>query len=112
MPLNLGNFCLRAVKMMFTMEQRVASMEREIVVLRDTIKLLHKMLKEQRQLINDYIIQKVSASNGNNGHNGEDGRPEDAIYTFICRRRMDKLGKDIEKMRKLVDNIRFGVKAG
>lgn len=97
---------------MFTMEQRVASMEREIVVLRDTVKLLHKMLKEQRQLINDYIIQKVSASNGNNGHNGEDGRPEDAIYTFICRRRMDKLGKDIEKMRKLVDNIRFGVRAG
>ena len=98
--------------MVLTMEQRVASMEREIVVLKDTIKLLHKMLKEQRQLINDYITQKVAAGNGHNGRNGEDGRPEDAIYTFICRKRMDKLGKDIEKIRTLVDDIRFGGKAG
>lgn len=95
--------------MVLTMKQRVASMEREIIVLKDTIKLLHKMLKEQRQLINDYITQKVASGNG---HNGGDGRPEDAIYTFICKKRMDKLGKDIEKMRKLVDNMSFGVCAG
>ncbi len=97
--------------MVLTMKQRVASIEREIVVLKDTIKLLHKMLKEQRQLINDYITQKVASGNGHNGHNGGDGRPEDAIYTFICKKRMDKLGKDIEKMRKLVDNMSFGVRA-
>lgn len=112
MPLYFINACTRVGKMMLTREQRIAAMEREIVVLKETIKLLHKMLKEQRQLINDYITQKVSAGNDHNGHNGEDSRPEDAIYTFICRKRMDKLSKDIEKMRKLIDNLRFGVKAG
>ncbi|GAG90741.1 unnamed protein product [marine sediment metagenome] len=100
---------MRADAMMLTMEQRVATLEREVVVLRDTIKLLHKMLKEQRYLINDYITQKVASGNG---RNGEGGRPEDAIYTFVCRKRMDKLGKDIEKVRKLIDDIRFGVRAG
>lgn len=96
--------------MRLTMEQRVAALEREVIVLGDSVKVLHKMLKEQRQLISDYIIQKVAAGNGQSGHNGD--RPEDAIYTFVCRKRMDKLDKNIEKMRKLVDNIRFGVKAG
>ncbi len=112
MPSFVKNYFLRVYAMVLTMEQRVASMEREIVVLKDTIKLLHKMLKEQRQLINDYITQKVASVSARDGHNGEDGRPEDAIYTFICRKRMDKLGKDIEKMRRLVDNTRFGAKAG
>jgi hypothetical protein len=112
MFINFRNACIRVNKMVLTREQRIASLEREIVVLKDTIKLLHKMLKEQRQLIHDYITQKVAAGNGRNGYNGEDGRPEDAIYTFICKKRMDKLGKDIDKVRKLVDNIRFGVRAG
>lgn len=95
-----------------TMEQRVSALEREIVVLRDTIKLLHKMLKEQHQLINSYITQKVASVNGSDGGNGGDGRPEDAIYTFVCKKRMDRLDNDVKKMRKLIGNIRFGVRAG
>lgn len=45
----------------FTTEQRLATLERESVILHDTTRLLHQMLKEQRGLINDYIIQMVAA---------------------------------------------------
>ncbi|MFC1636883.1 hypothetical protein ACFL5Z_18825 [Planctomycetota bacterium] len=45
--------------MRFTTEQRLAALERQNVILDDTTQLLHWMLKEQRQLINDYIIQTL-----------------------------------------------------
>lgn len=45
----------------FTTEQRLATLERENVILHDTAKLLHRMLKEQRGLINEYILQMVAA---------------------------------------------------
>ncbi|MHC4558498.1 MAG: hypothetical protein ACYTFW_11605 [Planctomycetota bacterium] len=48
--------------MRLTIEQRLSALERDNVVLHDTAKLLHKLLKEQRQLINDYITQVLSAN--------------------------------------------------
>ena len=89
--------------MALTIEQRLRDMERSNAVLRDTLKLLHKLLKEQRQLIKDYILQKVAAGNGNGNHNGENNRPEDEIYTFVCLRRFNKLDRDIRKIRKLME---------
>lgn len=97
--------------MRLTTEQRITVLERDNVVLHDTINLLHKLLKEQRQLINDYITQKVASAGVNEGQK-ENLRPEDALYTFVCRRRFDDLEKHIERMRKLVDIPKIKLKTG
>ena len=65
------------IKMRLTIEQRLAALERDNVVLHDTVKLLHKLLKEQRQLINDYITQVLSANDGEKQKASL--RPEDAL---------------------------------
>jgi hypothetical protein len=97
--------------MRLTIEQRVAALERESVVLSDTVKLLHRMLKEQRRLINDYITRKVSSAVQNQRQEGN-LRPEDEVYAFICRTRFERLEKQVEKMRKLLEKQAFGLRAG
>ena len=98
-------------KMRLTMEQRIAVLERDNVVLHDTIEMLHRLLKEHRQLINDYITQQMATANQGEADNG-DVRPEDALYAFVCRQRFDRIGKEVESLRKLIANPRFGSKAG
>lgn len=88
--------------MRFTTEQRLLALERENVVLHNTTQLLHRMLKEQRQLINDYIIQTLTAIDTNQEQN-ESVRPKEAVYTFNCKQRFDRLEKTIEKLRKQMD---------
>ncbi len=85
--------------MKLTSEQRIAALEREQIILQDTIKVLHKMLKEQRQLINDYITHKVSSSEEDEKH-VNNGRSVDALYTFVCKQRFDYLEKRMERIRK------------
>ena len=85
--------------MRLTSEQRITALEREIIVLQDTIKLLHKMLKEQRQLINDFITHKVTALDEGEKQ-GNNGRSEDALYTFVCKQRFDYLERRMERIRK------------
>ena len=97
--------------MRLTMEQRIAVLERDNVVLHDTIEMLHRLLKEHRQLINDYITQQMATANQSEADNG-DVRPEDALYAFVCRQRFDRIGKEVESLRKLIANPRFGSKAG
>lgn len=101
----------RVWTMRLTMEQRIAALERDNVVLHDTIDLLHRLLKEHRQLINDYVTQQMSASDRSVEEAG-DVRPEDALYTFVCRQRFDRMSKEVESLRKLIANPRFGSKAG
>jgi len=98
--------------MRFTIEQRLEVLERETVVLQDTIKLLHKMLKDQGKLITDYVVREVASAEANDENNTGNSRPEDALYTFVCRRKFDRLEKDIEKIRKSLDTLGFGLKAG
>ncbi len=87
------------------------ALERDNVVLGDTIKLLHRLLREHRQLINDYITQKVTTADGSEGQNG-DVRPEEALYAFVCKQRFDRINKEVRALRKLIDNSRLGLKAG
>jgi hypothetical protein len=94
--------------MRLTREQRVQALERDIVVLQDTIKILHRMLKDQDKLINDYILQKM----GGQPLAKEDSRPEDVLYTFTCRKRFDKIERDIKRVLKALDNKSYGLKAG
>lgn len=97
--------------MRLTTEQRLQALERDAVVFHDTIKVLHKLLKDQGELINDYIVRKM-ASVAAEGHKGNNSRPEKELYTFVCQRRFDKLEKDINKTLMLIENIRFGTKVG
>ena len=87
--------------MRLTTEQRLTALERDNVVLHDTIKLLHNLLKEQRRLISDYITQRIAAAAENPMHNGNQ-RPEDAVYTFVCSRRFEQIEKLVERVSKLV----------
>ncbi len=99
-------------KMRLTTEQRLESLERDVVVLQDTVKLLHKLLKQQHELINDYITRKVTSTAGGDKHSEENVRPEDALYTFVCRRRFDDIERQIEKIRKMIEHSKLGLKAG
>ncbi|MHC4475937.1 MAG: hypothetical protein ACYTEL_09835 [Planctomycetota bacterium] len=94
--------------MRLTLEQRLQALERDIVILQDTTKILHKMLKDQGSLINDYILQRVSSQQPAGG----DPRPEDAVYTFICKKRFDKIERDIKRILKTVEGRSYGLKAG
>ncbi len=71
--------------MRLTIEQRLQGLERDTVVLHDTIKLLHKLLKEQGELISDYIVQKITSTNPNGEHNAKNVWPEEELYTFVCK---------------------------
>jgi hypothetical protein len=97
--------------MRLTIEQRLAALERETVVLHDTMKLLHRLLKEQRHLISDYITQKVTSASESEQQHGN-RRPENELYTFICGRRFERLEEQVEKIRKLIESQTFGLKAG
>jgi hypothetical protein len=98
--------------MRLTVEQRLQALERDTVVLHDTMKLLHKLLKEQGELISGYIVQKMASANANDEHNAKNTRPEEELYTFVCKQRFDKIERDVKKTLKLIENLRFGLKAG
>ena len=98
--------------MRLTIEQRLQALERDAVVFHDTVKLLHKLLKNQEKLINEYIVRKIASANADSEHNGENARPEQELYTFVCQRRFDKLERDVRRTLKLIENMRFGTKAG
>ena len=99
-------------EMKLTSQQRILALERECAVLHDLVKVLHKMLKEQKAIINDFIVQRVAGSEDANGENDGNGRAEKEVFTFVCRRRFDKLERDVTRMRKHVENLHFGLKAG
>jgi hypothetical protein len=96
--------------MRLTTEQRLIALERDNVVLHDTIKLLHKLLKEQRQMINEYITLQMMYSDESGGQKGN-VCPADALYTFKCKRRFEGIEKHIEKMHKSMEEPKRGLKA-
>lgn len=99
-------------KIRLTMKQRLEALERDVVVLQDTLKLLHKLLKQQRELINEYITEKVTSVVAGHEENGKKVRPEDAVYTFRCKQRFDRIEKEIQRIRKMIEDPKFGLRAG
>jgi hypothetical protein len=99
-------------EMRLTSQQRILALERECAVLHDLVKVLHKMLKEQKEVINDFIVQRVAGPESTSEESEGNGRVEKEVFTFVCRRRFDKLEQDVTRMRKYVENLRFGLKAG
>jgi len=97
--------------MRLTNSQRLQDLEREVVVLKDTVKLLHNMLKKQKNLIQEYITGEIAAANNSNS-NGGNGRPEREMYTFVCRKKFEKMENDINKVMKKAERSRLKHKAG
>ena len=109
--MNLAKMVKKTGVMRLTIEQRVRALERENVVLQDTLKLLHKLLKEQRGLINEYITHNVASSSQRQWQESN-GRLPGAVYTFRCKERFDRIEKQIEKIHKKQDRKELGLKAG
>ena len=84
--------------MRLTIEERLAALERENVVLHDKLKVLHKLMKEQRELTMDYTQKVVSVSDSK----AEIMHPEEVRYTYCCRPRFERLEKQMEQVEKLV----------
>jgi len=92
--------------MKLTVEQRLRALERDNVILHDTVKVLHKMLKDQSRLISEYLTLKLARSNGDDGDKGKNGRPCEEIYSFVCKRRLDQTEQNVEKMRKSIESLK------
>ena len=88
--------------MRLTLEQRLQALERDNTVLQEKLKILHTLVKEQSTLINDYILQRVSSAS--HGSSGYGDRPEAAVYTFICKKRLDPIERDIKRISRQPEN--------
>ena len=86
--------------MRFTVEQRLAHLERENIILHDKTKTLHGLLKGQQQLSRDYIAQLLVSDEGGEVQNEQvrTERGEKDQYTFACQQRFARLEKAIEKL--------------
>ena len=80
--------------MRLTREQRIASLERENVVLRDKMELLHAMLKQQRQIINEHIIQQITRVEEHQQGSAASGTHS----AFVCRRRFEQMEQRLETL--------------
>jgi hypothetical protein len=96
--------------MKLTREHRLRALEREVVVLQGTLKLLHKMLKEQNARINDFILQRVTRPQETK--QAENGHSEDAMYIFVCKQRMERMEQNIKRLQKLMESADYRAKVG
>ena len=80
-----------------TKEHRIAALEREHVVLRDKMRILHSMLKQQRQLINEYITQQILAADGDGQAAGGDTSSE-TLGSFLCRQRFEQMERRLDEL--------------
>jgi hypothetical protein len=62
---------------------------------------LHQMLREQGDLIREYITKQLVAGGSKSGQQSSIS-PEDALFTFICRRRFDQVEKELGRLRQLL----------
>ena len=85
-----------------SVEQRLEDVEHKISALQGYAEYLQQMLNEQRELIREYITGQMASSNN---LDNENVRPEDAIFTFVCRQQFAELEKEIKKIKKSVDSV-------
>jgi TolA-binding protein len=84
-----------------TAEQRLAALEGTVAGLSEAVEKLHKMLKEQAELLNEHATRQLAAGNSTASRVGGLS-PEDVLYTFVCRRKFDHLEKELGRLRQLL----------
>ena len=90
-----------------TTEQRLAAVETNVAGLRETTDRLYKMLKEQGELISEYVTKQLVGSDSRDHRGGVSA--EDALFTFVCRRKFDQIEKELGRLRRLLarsDSVR------
>jgi hypothetical protein len=88
-------------KQLAAAEQRLASVERDIANLAGAVDRLYEMIREQGQLIGEYVTKQLVAAGQGEGDTGEVS-PEDALFTFVCRRKFDTLEKELARLREIL----------
>jgi hypothetical protein len=76
-----------------TREQRIAALERENVVLRGKMDVLHAMLKRQQELIQEHITQPVPAPGPE-----ESVVTEEGLGSLICQQRFEHLERRLDRL--------------
>jgi len=68
------------------------------------------MLKHQNKLITDYLT--LNAVVQNQDSQDAPSSKEDAVYTFMCRKRFDQIQKDIRYLKQMISKIDLKNRAG
>jgi len=89
--------------MRLTVEQRMRELEREVIVLQETVQLLHRLLKEHKLLIENYVLEKMAAPRSDQLKTNQTQEAEIAAYTFICQHRLNRLETDVVKLRQIIE---------
>jgi hypothetical protein len=84
-----------------TPEQRLAALEGIVAGLSEAVDKLHQALKEQSELVNEYVGKQLAAGNAPASRVGGLS-PEDVLYTFVCRRKFDHVEKELARLRQLL----------
>jgi hypothetical protein len=84
-----------------TTEQRLATLEANMASLGETIDRLRTAVREQGDLIREHITKQLVA-NGAKGVADSSISPEDALFTFVCRRKFDHVEKELSKLKQLL----------
>ncbi len=88
-------------KVHLTPEQRLATLEANMVSLGETIDRLRTAVREQSELIREHITKQLVAS-GTKVAAENSISPEDALFTFVCRRKFDHVEKELNKLKQLL----------
>lgn len=91
-----------------TVEQRLARLERNVANLNEAVDQLYRMAREQQRSIGEYVTKKLVAAGNGDGHDAGVS-PEDAMFTFVCRRKFDAVEKELARLRQVVagsDSVR------
>ena len=91
-----------------TTEQRLDAIEQNVAHLNDAVDRLYHKVREQRQLISEYVTKQLVAAGDGDGRNGGVSA-EDALFTFVCRRKFDEVEKELARLRQRLagsDSIR------
>ena len=96
--------------MKLTTQQRLLELERKVTTLEDKLQILHEMLKKQNQLITDYLTLNTVVENSDSQN--ANTRKEDAVYTFICRKRFDQIQRDIQNLKQMINKLDLKNRAG
>lgn len=79
-------------------QQRLSALERDVAAMRESMDKLAKMFRERGELITEYITGQMVAA-GSEGERSGAVRPEDALFTFVCRRKFDEVEEELKRLR-------------
>ena len=84
-----------------SVEQRLAALERQVSRLGERLDGLAKGLKEQSEVITEYITKQMIVAGPGDAGAGQ-VPPDVGQYIFICNRRFKKIETEVARLTRLV----------